>query len=257
MSSQSQIIDNFNKYKDAPESNILPPKLVRYLGIEKTDELITRRNEEYFTQSITLLLNKININNFDTSVSMIKSLNMTTQKQFAQVIDIILDKIRIETNFINIYARLINEIKLLQDGNKCTIEKLILFKCQNIFADIISGKTDKDSAQNMLKFISYLLKNLNKPSVINFCLDKLFELIMISNTIVKKTLALLYFGIFFSQTGKYVCLISKTTSDYCRDKFEKLNQMASSEEFQNREMINAKTIILDLNKLKKDEGWDC
>jgi hypothetical protein len=251
----SKIIENFMKYKYDPKSNEIPRKLAKYIGAENTNELLEKRNEELFAQEIISILNRINESNFDSFVKMIKKININTQKQLIYIIDIILNKITSETNFINIYVRLINEIKTIKDDKDNTIERVLLFKCQNIFSGIISGKTNKNDAQNILKFISLVMKILDKQHIVNFCLNKLYELIEISDTKQKKTIAITYFSIFLTNSGKYFCGLSKKNADMCKDKLVNLEAMINSDEFQDRELINAKQIIRDLVELKVKENW--
>lgn len=251
----TKIIEHFMKYKDDPRSYEIPQKLAKYIGIENTNELLEKRNEELFTQDIISILNRINESNFVSFVDMIQKLNINTQKQLIYIIDTILNKITSETNFINIYIKLINEIKTIRDDKDNTIEKVLLFKCQNVFSKIIKGETNKNDAQNILKFISSILRVLGKQQIINFCSDKLYELIEKSDTNQKKTIAILYFSIFLSNTGKYFCGLSKKNIGICKDKMIKLETMINNDEFQNRELINAKQIIRDLIDLKIKERW--
>lgn len=262
LQSQLQSINMFNEYRDDPETNNIPTKLHKYLGVEKTQELQQHRKEELYVQKITEILNKISTNNFVSSINAIKELNTFSQKQIMQLINIIVDKIKIETNLINIYVRLIHEIKGIKNSDepKYTFEQLLLSRTQNLFAKVLTFTSNESEsarmeARNILKFIAEVLIVLEKPQLIIFCTEKLFDNFVNSKTNMLKTLSLLFLSIFLIKTGKYVCSISKKATILIVEIFNKFDIVTKTEEFQSRDMINALTLISEMKKIKNDEHW--
>lgn len=265
MASQSQIqlINMFSEYRDDPETGNIPIKLYKYLGVEKTQELQQLRKEELYNQKITEILNKISIDNFEDSINSIKELNINTQKQMVQLINIVIDKIKVETNLIEVYVKMINEIKDIKNNDepKYTLEQLVLNRIQNLFVKILSFSPNETEsvrmeARNILKYIAEILAILEKPQLIVFCIEKLFDNFTHSETTAYKTMFILFLSIFLIKVGKYVCNISKKATLLIGKILNDFDELSKTEEFQSRIMINALTLISEIKKVKLEEKWD-
>lgn len=119
-------------------------------------------DDEKFSNHIRSLLNKVNIDNYYTIIPKIK---INTQKELEIFVQILLEKVIVEEQYAEVYAKLSyslaqEDIIIKMENNIITFRKLLLLYCRKAFIKFTEQQNVKRT--EAIAFVSFLGELFNK-----------------------------------------------------------------------------------------------
>lgn len=250
----------FFKYKNHPDSLIVPPKIARLLTSEQSSQsqiqTQIQNNNIAIIEKIQASLNKLNETNFENISNELMSLNFTSTT-ISDLTTLIYERAYREPVMMNNYVQLCRKMHpyyIEDNGKKIYFRAILGAILANGFEEVTSNqpnnKFEKQNnfAKNILCFIGKLYNTKLLPdAIVKDCFIKLY-----ARASMFKLNAVEHLCEFIGTIGKEFCIRDKKNAEMC---FSKLEQLLNSPDMASVANKKNKFFLAKLLQTKTTEKW--